>query len=153
MKPMLSPCAQCPWRKSNQGKPHPDGWYSKANLLRLWNGLRSGDAPGMTCHPTDPTNPLPEGWKEVPKETERRECAGSLILIIRELKVLEKEQENYRKISPGRRGLTPEGIAHWVLGRIKFAGTIMGTGTAIPNIADDQDVCRPMPKEKVASVT
>lgn len=50
------PCAQCPWRTSNQGKRHPDGWYTKANLRRLWAGLRRGER--MTCHPTDPANPV-----------------------------------------------------------------------------------------------
>ena len=91
MEAMTSPCAACPWRKSNQGKPHPHGWYTKKNLERLWAGLRSGEAPGMTCHPTDLNNEVPEGHRAPPETVEAKECAGALILVIRELKLLEKD--------------------------------------------------------------
>lgn len=51
-------CSACPWRLANQGKRHPDGWYAKANLSRLWSRLRRGEA--MSCHPSDPNNEVSE---------------------------------------------------------------------------------------------
>lgn len=133
-------CAQCPWRVSNQGKRHPGHWYTLANLKRLWNGLRSAEAPGMTCHPTDPNNPVPDGCPSVPDGADTRECTGSLILITRELLLLEKygDFKEYRRLR--RVGLTRDGVVHWALGRVKLGGTIMGTGAAIPTLQEDPDV-------------
>lgn len=83
MKPALpTPCNACPWRLSNQGQRHPGGWYTKANLRRLWVGMRRGER--MTCHPTDTANPLPPGFDPVPEHVEVHECGGSLILKQRE---------------------------------------------------------------------
>lgn len=133
-------CAHCPWRVSNQGKRHPGHWYTLANLRRLWTGLRSGEAPGMTCHPTDPNNPVPEGCPSVPEGTETRECTGALIIVTRELKLLEKagDFKSYRFLR--RVGLTRDGAVHWALGRCTLGGTPMGTGAAIPALEDDPDV-------------
>lgn len=133
-------CAHCPWRESNQGKRHPGHYYTLANLKRLWNGLRSGEAPGMTCHPTDPNNPVPEGCPSVPDGVETRECTGALLLVTRELKLIEKtgDFKEYRRLR--RAGLSREGIIHWALGRCKLGGTIMGTGAKIPLIEEDSDV-------------
>jgi hypothetical protein len=78
-------CAHCPWRLSNQGQPHPHGFYSKRNLARLWAGLRSGNAPGMTCHPTDPLMAEFEGYEETADREETLECRGSIILMTREV--------------------------------------------------------------------
>ena len=143
MNPMKSPCAHCPWRKSNQGKRHAGGWYTLKNLRRLWAGLRSGEAPGMTCHPTDPNNPLPEGFKEVSKETETKECAGALLLVIRELKLIEKisKEDNSldRYFRERKRGLTKNGAAFWIMSRIQAAGTPLG-GPPIPNLEEDPDI-------------
>lgn len=95
LKAAQSPCQACPWRVENHGVRTPDGWYTKANLKRLWNGLRSGEAPGMSCHPTDPRNPLSDeqkvaGYKEAPGHSEVRECAGSVILMQRELMLFQE---------------------------------------------------------------
>lgn len=133
-------CAHCPWRVSNQGKRHPGHWYTLANLRRLWTGLRTGEAPGMTCHPTDPNNPVPEGCPSVPEGAETRECTGALLLVTRELKLLEKlDVKPYLK-QRGRIGLSRDGLVHWVMGRCKLGGTIMGTGAKIPLIDEDPDV-------------
>jgi len=77
-----SPCAACPWRTTNHGRRHPDGWYTKRNLRRLWAGLRRGER--MTCHPTDPDNPVPEGAARPAPGHATRECTGSLVLVQRE---------------------------------------------------------------------
>lgn len=74
-------CATCPWRTANQGKPHPAGWFRKSNLLRLWAGLRSGRAPGMICHSTDPKNVEYGGDANV-KPGHESECGGALYLLI-----------------------------------------------------------------------
>jgi len=138
MEPMTQACSSCPWRKSNQGKPHPDGWYSRKNLQRLWSGLRTSAAPGMTCHPTDVNNPVPEGHK-CPKEgTKPQECAGALLLVTRELKLFEKDPKGYRK-ARGRRGLSKEGLAWWGFSRCALANTPMG-GDPIPLLKEDPDI-------------
>lgn len=120
MKTQDVACAHCPWRRSNQGKPHPDGWYTKKNLRRLWAGLRSGEAPGMTCHPTDPNNPVPEGTKPVPADVETRECYGALLLVARELRVVDQLEKAgvgrglyaaYHQMRP--RGFTKRGAFSW----------------------------------------
>lgn len=77
------PCSACPWRLENHGKPHPGGWFTKANRNRLWAQLRKGER--MTCHPTDPTNPLPPGFDPLPEGVVTHECTGALILQQREL--------------------------------------------------------------------
>lgn len=142
MEGMISPCAHCPWRKSNHGKPHPHGWYSRKNLRRLWIGLRTGRAPGMTCHPTDTDNLVPEGSLQVPEGTEKKECAGALLLITRELRLLEKDPKGYIKANRGR-GLTKDGIAWWALARCQFANVPHVGGPPIPIIEEDSDIGLP----------
>lgn len=119
------PCGACPWRTSNHGKPHPDGWYTKRNRQRLWAGMRRGEA--MTCHPTDPNNPIPEGARPVPEGTTTHECAGALVLQQREAMVLQEvygsDLRAYRRARP--RGLTRDGIAE-IVSRFLFAGTPFG---------------------------
>lgn len=75
-------CDTCPWRVVNHGKRHPGGWYRIANLRRLWAGLRSGRAPGMICHSTDPKNVDYGGCAPV-KPGKESECGGALYLMIR----------------------------------------------------------------------
>ena len=105
------PCAVCPWRIANQGTPHPDGWYTKANLRRLWSKLRRGDM--MTCHATDHLNPVPEGYKSVPEATPTRECSGAIIVQQREFMRMQGHFDaggnlaSYRRENP--LGLTRDG--------------------------------------------
>lgn len=127
----------------------PYGWYSKKNLLRLWAGLRTGEAPGMTCHPTDKSNPLPESAKFVSNSVEVRECAGALLLIQRELKLFEADPKNYVKENAYRRGLTARGLAWWAMSRCTLAGTPLG-GPPMTRINEDSDVARPLPEKTIA---
>lgn len=84
------PCVHCPWRLANQGRqPDPHGFYTAASLHRLWNGLRTGNAPGMTCHPTDPQMDAFDGYEATAARERTHECAGALILELRELAVFE----------------------------------------------------------------
>ena len=79
------PCDDCPWRKSNHGKRHPGGFFRKNNLQRLWNQIRKGG--GMqTCHPTDPSHPDHCTCGGAKKGSTEQECAGSVVLITRELR-------------------------------------------------------------------
>lgn len=134
------PCVPCPWRTANQGKRHPAGWYTKANLRRLWAGLRRGE--DMSCHPTDPRNPVPAGTRPVPEKATTLECAGSLILKQRELKrfqrlVLDNPGGDpfklYRQQHP--RGLTRAGLLA-VVQRAMFGGmpVIGGLEMTRPNL-------------------
>jgi hypothetical protein len=141
----LRPCMHCPWRSANQGKRHPGGWYTKANLRRLWAGLRRGE--DMSCHPTDPSNPASA-------DATTLECAGSLILKQREFMRFQRiAEENpgedalglYRRRHP--RGLTRGGLLA-VVERALLGGTpLIGApemtrpdlnepGISAPNLAE-----------------
>lgn len=126
--PATSPCAACPWRTANQGRRHPDGWYTKANLRRLWAGLRRGER--MTCHPTDPDNPTPPGVAGPAEGHPTRECAGALVLVQREAQRLGELVEaggnlaDYRRDHP--RGLTRVGMAQ-VFANLQWGGVMPGT--------------------------
>lgn len=136
-----SPCHACPWRTSNHGKPHPDGWYTKKNRDRLWAQLRRGER--MTCHPTDPTNPVPEGYPQPPSDCTTLECCGSLILQQREVMVFQKccneadsqgkndGLKRYRKLRP--KGLTREGIFA-VVERVLFSGAFGSKSVTKPDL-------------------
>ena len=125
LKSQKNPCAQCPWRRENQGKRHPHGFYTKRNLLRLWNGLRTGKKP-QSCHLTDPNHPdhIAVGCKPDSKPVE---CIGSVALLARELEhlgtlapgdVIEPEHvDRYLAESKSRRGLTKAGLMYLLIER------------------------------------
>lgn len=75
-------CSHCPWRIGNQGKRTTDGFYSKANLQRLWNGMKQGEL--MTCHPTDPRMNEFESAPRVSECATTHICTGATILVQRE---------------------------------------------------------------------
>lgn len=140
-------CDACPWRQSNQGKRTSGGWYTKANLRRLWNGLKTGDAPGMTCHPTDPDNPPSDEGKQAKPGAETHECYGALLLIAREVRLATELCEThqgdafkeYRKLRP--KGLNKWGMAHWIM---RWAAPTPFTGGVLPTeITEDDDIQHP----------
>lgn len=145
MKCRETPCPECPWRKSNRGQAHPLGWYKVNNLHRLWNGIRTATAPGMTCHMTDPNVERPVGEHELHEDTEVQECAGAIILIARENEALSEAGGDPKIYRQGRlKPLTKDGLQHWMMGRIAFGGTMFGTGDPLPKeMADDPDIQRP----------
>ena len=100
--PVVGVCATCPWRREHHGKPHPAGWYTLANLRRLWNGIRSGAAPGMVCHSTDPASAQYGSTKPVPETATPRECGGALALMYRETKRL-GDAASYKEYRAGRK--------------------------------------------------
>lgn len=136
------PCAHCPWRVANQGKRHPGHWYTKANLRRLWSGLRRGE--DMTCHPTDPEMDVPEGLPTVPETARTTVCTGALVLKQREFmrfqRIVEAHEDwslrqvhaEYRHQHP--RGLTLDGLRS-LLEESVFGGTPLGgVGMTRPNL-------------------
>lgn len=132
-----TPCPGCPWRTSNHGRRsmkvagvQVGGWYTKANLRRLWAGLRRGVM--MTCHPTDPRNPVLPGKAPTPEHVTTRECAGAHLLLQREMEIAQRlvridpDRNNvaeYRRVRPA--GLTRDGLAAY-MHRLVFGGTPLG---------------------------
>lgn len=129
-----SPCATCPWRRENHGKPHADGWYDPKNLRRLWNGIRQGEQ--MICHATDPESIDYGGDREVSPGHERI-CVGALALVQAHVEVIEKIAKglpegqrtlwrDYRKVAsvPNLR-MTMRGV-HAHAERIIFGGVFGG---------------------------
>lgn len=148
MTALTKPCTQCPWRLANQGKRHFGSFYSKKNLNRLWNQVRGGGNQ-QSCHLTDPSHPdhVVAGAKT---SSTPQECPGSLILIIRELKKIEKlgdgvvTVEAMKKYSATRRkGITKHGMLYWLVARVQFAGVKPVGGLPIPNIPDDEEIGLP----------
>jgi hypothetical protein len=135
------PCPACPWRKSNQDRnDHPDGWYTRGNLARLWRGIRNGEP--QSCHPTDPCNPVSAeaeaaGYRKAPAGSQVLECRGAVILAQRELHLLSEDYGGdfraYRRERP--HGLTRDGLRS-LLARLMFGGVplVGGVRMARPNL-------------------
>lgn len=114
-----TPCAACPWRAINHGKRHPEGWYTKRGRRDLWNGLRTGEALGMTCHPTD------GAVQPVADYVETRECAGAILLLAREWISLNETLAaggSVRDYQRGRRYPFTKAGAAAFLSRLMFQG-------------------------------
>lgn len=147
---IAKPCAQCPWRLANQGKPHPFGFYTKANLRRLWNQVRGGGQP-QSCHLTDPSHPghIAAGAKPTAKA---QECPGSVIVVTRELKLLAEfgggvagtKEGLARYLKERRKGLKKTGLLYWVVQRVQFGKAPFFNGDGpLPDIADDPEIGLP----------
>lgn len=122
-----SPCAHCPWRTENHHKPHPDGWYTAANRRRLWAKLRRGEA--MSCHPTDPKNPISEkaaaaGVVAAKEGAQVQECIGAIVLQQREVMRFQTQPEDYLKRWP--KGMTRRGLI------VIVERTLFGSPVAMP---------------------
>lgn len=146
---MKQACQQCPWRIENQGKPSPGGFYTKANLTRLWRQLRGGGHP-QSCHLTDPSHPdhLIAGCRP---DSKPQECTGSVILVRRELNFLaslgtdgvidDDAVKTYLK--QRKNGLKRLGIVYWLIERIAWADRPFFGKTKLPEIQDDPAIGLP----------
>ena len=142
------PCEQCPWLLANHGKRHPHGFFRKTNLRRLWNQIRRGGGI-QTCHMTDPSHPD----HGAPEKAELRECAGSVVLVMREMRrageagtITPESLDRYKaEVKAGRKGLTDTGLQYWVLGR--YAGQGWMGLAPMPDVSrelmDDAAIGRP----------
>lgn len=139
-------CAQCPWRKSNHGKKHRFGFYTKANLRRLWNQIRQGGGV-QSCHLTDPSHPdhVAVGTK---LDAKAQECPGSVIVVLREVGKMATDGvvddvglDRYRKNR--KRGLTKTGILYWVVSRMQMGGVPFIGGPKLPTVHDDPEIGLP----------
>jgi len=130
----VSVCASCPWLKQNHGQPHPAGWYKLSNLKRLWNGLRTGKAPGMVCHSTDPESADYGSTKKVPETVKPRECAGAIILCIRQCNEAGKDIAAYKQRH--QYPMNKAGFATWV-------GRSFDFFNPLPKVAENEDVQLP----------
>lgn len=141
--PTVQPvCEQCPWRAANQG------FHSKANLTRLWNQIRKGGLP-QSCHLADASHPehVANG---TPENAKARECPGSVILVLREIRAMADDRgvvhegavERYLLSRP--RGLTRGGIGYWLLSRYQWGSVPFVGGGPLPKVDEDHpDVALP----------
>jgi hypothetical protein len=143
--PLPQACKDCPWQIANHGKkPDPHGFFTKANRTRLWKGLRTGEAPGMTCHGTDTARDRPD-WDDSAGAEATHECAGAIACVQRELLIFQNIAEGlpedakagraftlYRQMRPG--GMTTGGFAEWI-SRIMFGGTPLARAMRQPTEA------------------
>ena len=134
---LTEPCAVCPFRIANQGQKHKHGFYTKANLRRLWAGLRRGE--GMTCHMTDPRMAEFEGYERTASAQTTRECAGALILQQREFMrlqdALQAGQDVRQWCREHPRSLTRVGAVQVMFAAAGMGrhNTLVGTGSR-PNL-------------------
>ncbi len=110
----LRVCETCPFLVKNHGKKHEAGWYTRTNIRRLWSGLRSGKAPGILCHSSDPQNEDYGGGGKV-KPGHEHECAGALLLLAQNINALSAGSPE-----PFQPGLKRPAIA-WFLERHLFS--------------------------------
>jgi hypothetical protein len=145
---MSKPCDQCPWRLANQGKKHKFGFYTKANLRRLWNQVRGGGT-AQSCHLTDPSHPDHIAVGAKPGAT-AQECPGSVILVLREVQRMADANNVIDDTAPKRylaarkKGLTKLGILYWVFRRIHLGGVPYVGAEKLPEVdQDDPDIGLP----------
>ncbi len=100
-------CSECPWRKSNTDREHYNNQYSTEEFTRLWRSIAiDGDFFG--CHLFDAeVHPVPEvsqamGYQKPADIGARRECAGMVAVIRRELRIAATydDHEKYLEARP-----------------------------------------------------
>lgn len=152
------PCPQCPWRKANQGKPSPGGFFTKKNLTRLWRQLRAGERgnfQAQSCHLTDPSHPDHVAAGAHPN-AKAKECPGSVILVKREILLISSLSEQKPDtnnidgngieayLKQRRRGLSRASLMFWLVQRIQFADQPMFGAPAMPEVdVDDPEIGLP----------
>jgi hypothetical protein len=103
----LTPCSECPWRQSNTGRKHVYNIYSDDQFTRNWRGI-AVDGKFFGCHLFDgdahrvPPESQAMGYKKAVDIGGRKECAGAVAMIRRELQILASydSHEEYIKARP-----------------------------------------------------
>ncbi len=93
-----------------------------ANLRRLWAGLRSGAAPGMICHSSDP-NSREYGGSGKGTPGKEAECGGAVMLLCLNMEAF---QEN--RPQPIRPPMTRAAMGSFAWRLLMRGGTIEVTG-------------------------
>ncbi|MDQ0824309.1 hypothetical protein QFZ60_000482 [Arthrobacter sp. B2I5] len=113
------PCQECPWRKINRGRSHPDqAPYTDDWLTTKWRSV-SQDGNNFACHLFDAgalhySDELKAaGFKKPADIGARKECAGMVAMVTRELEAIiaSPSFEEYRQERPY--GLTQESLDYF----------------------------------------
>ncbi|WP_299517980.1 hypothetical protein [uncultured Serinicoccus sp.] len=119
-----TPCAECPWRVSNIGRPVPDdyqGTYDRPQRVAVWSSVRHGSR--ELCHLSVGADVFPHqddpawqslGYVSTPSGAIKRECGGYVAALERELERLSGFDtfEEYQQAYPN--GLTREGLQYLI---------------------------------------
>lgn len=120
----LQACQECPFRKVNRGREHPDqAPYTDPWLTRIWRRV-SQDGGSFSCHMFDAgvvhySDDIKDaGYKKPADIGERKECAGMVAMVRRELDLVLSSPsfEEYRQARPA--GLSQESLDYF-LARIR----------------------------------
>lgn len=138
------PCLECPWRKSNTDREHYTNQYSTQEFTRLWRSI-AVDGDFFGCHLFDADyHPVPEvsqamGYKKPADVGARRECAGSVAMIAREIRLADSYSD-YSEYIKAR----PVGLSQRALGTLKkrWAGDL-APALRFPE-DEDPDLADPM---------
>lgn len=108
-------CGECPWRASNADRPHPDGDYDRDNSSRRWHSVAvEGDFFG--CHLLDGDHQglsvaeREAGYKQPADIGARRECAGAVAMIQRELRIAQEHPNHATYIKARPVGLSARAL-------------------------------------------
>lgn len=98
----------------------------------------------MSCHPTDPGNPVSDaaraaGYEPAKEGAAPRECSGALVVQQREVMRFQGKPDGYLK---ARRGMTRRGLLV-VVERAMFGGSIMGGPAMDRPDLDEPDIGAP----------
>lgn len=92
-KAATAACSECPWLASNANREHSGDQYSDVNFTRVWRNIAK-EGLFLGCHIFDAgLHPVTEadvelGYKPTVDIGARKECAGSLAMVQRELEIL-----------------------------------------------------------------
>lgn len=119
-----TPCAECPWRVSNIGRPVPEayeGTYDRPQRVAIWSSVRNGSR--ELCHLSVGADVFPHqndpdwqshGYVSTPTGATKRECGGYVAALQREFKRLRQFDtfEEYQQAYPN--GLTLTGLQYLI---------------------------------------
>lgn len=120
----LQPCQECPWRRSNVGRPAPEPYedsYTRDHHVRCWSDVADGQLSG--CHLTAPGDLFPMGsdprwveggYKAVPNHAQPRECAGSVVAALREVRRVIQAGSIERYVKENPQGMSAEAAGKWL---------------------------------------
>lgn len=120
----LQPCQECPWRRSNADRPAPEPYedsYTRDHHVRCWRDVAVGSL--SVCHLTAGPEQFPMGsdprwveggYKAVPENVRNRECAGSVIAALREVRRVIAAGSIDRYVAENPQGMTAPTAAKWL---------------------------------------